>query len=370
VRRLLLVVLAASTGCATFSPGLHLSEPKVRSRSTSEHPIDIVPITPELLVEQAQARAVVAAARPAAPGGNGGPYEYRVAPFDVLSVIVWDHPELTIPAGEFRAADLVGNAVQADGTMFYPHVGVVAVAGRTIPEIRALLTDRLRKYVENPQLDVRVAAFRGNRAQVTGEVVQPTPVPITDVPLRVQDAIAAARGFTPDADWSNVTLSREGRVYKLNLQALYENGDLSQNWFIKSGDVIHVGDRMRNKVFVLGEVRQPQSKLMVKGRLTLAEAINETGGLEPSVANPRSIFVIRGEYEAPSIYRLDAGSPDALLLATQFQLRPRDVVFVSTYKLAQWNRVMTQILPTVDALWRTYDLGSRVTESVRTGVIQ
>jgi polysaccharide export outer membrane protein len=251
--------------------------------------------------------------------------------------------------------------------MYYPYVGVVQVAGKTVSEVRKLLIERLTRVITNPQLDVRVAAFRGNRAHVTGEVARPTAVPLTDVPLRVQDLIAAAGGFTPDADYSNVTLSREGRVYRLNLQTLYENGDLTQNWLIRNGDVVNVADRLRNKVFVLGEVRQPQSRLMNKGRLTLAEVLNETGGFEPSIANVSQIFVLRGDYQAPSIFRLDASSPDALLLATQFQLRPRDVVFVSTYRLAQWNRVIAQILPTVNALWTTYDISSRVSETVRTG---
>ncbi len=297
-------------------------------------------------------------------------YEYRIAPFDILMVTVWDHPELTTPTGQFRSPEENGNRVNADGTMFYPFVGVVPVGGKTVAEVRKLLAERLTRVITNPQLDVRVAAFRGKRAQVTGEVVQPSTIPITDVPLRIQDAIALARGFTPEADWANVTLSRQGRIYHLNLQALYENGDISQNWLITDGDVINVGDRSRNKVFVMGEVRQPQSKLMVKGRLTLAEAINETGGLEPSVANVGQIFVIRGSYDAPNIYRLDASSPDALLLASQFQLRPRDVVFVSTYKLAQWNRVIGQILPTITGLWTTYDLGTRAANSIRTGTLQ
>jgi polysaccharide export outer membrane protein len=297
-------------------------------------------------------------------------YEYRIAPFDVLTVTVWDHPELTTPTGQFRSPEENGNRVNADGTMYYPYVGVVQVAGKTVSEVRKLLIERLTRVITNPQLDVRVAAFRGKRAHVTGDVIQPIAVPITDVPLRVQDAIAAARGFGPEADWSNVTLSREGRVYQLNLQALYEGGDLSQNWVIKDGDIINVGDRARNKVFVLGEVRQPQSRLMVRGRLTLAEALNETGGFEPSVANVSNIFVIRGDYDAPDIYHLDASSADALLLATQFQLRPRDVVFISTYKLAQWNRVMAQILPTITSLWTTYDLSTRAAESIRTGNLE
>jgi polysaccharide export outer membrane protein len=297
-------------------------------------------------------------------------YEYRIAPFDVLMVTVWDHPELTTPTGQFRSPDENGIRVGGDGTMFYPHVGVVKVAGKTPAEVRKMIVERLNRVIANPQLDVRVVSFRGKRTQVTGEVVQPMTVPITDVPLRVQDAVAMARGFTAEADPANVTLSREGRTYRLNLQATYERGDLSQNWLLKDGDVVNVGDRSRNKVFVIGEVRLPQSRLMVKGRMNLAEALSETGGMEASVANVSKIYVIRGEYESPSIYRLDASSPDALLLAAQFQLSPRDVVFVSTLGLARWNRVISQILPTVQSLWMIYDLTYRARQSIRTGTMQ
>jgi polysaccharide export outer membrane protein len=109
---------------------------------------------------------------------------------------------------------------------------------------------------------------------------------------------------------------------------------------------------------------------MIKGRLTLAEAINETGGLEPNVAAVGQIFVIRGSYDAPLVYHLDASSADALLLAAAFPLRPRDVVFVGTNGLAEWNRVFNQILPTVTGLWTAYDLGTRAARSIRTGNLQ
>jgi len=285
------------------------------------------------------------------PRGMTVPSPYTVAPYDVLQVTVWDHPELTAPTGQFRSPEENGNPVHADGTVYYPYVGVVKVAGLTLPEIRALLTQRLASVIAKPQLDVRIAAFRGKRVQVTGEVVQPTTMPITDVPVRVQDAIAFSHGFTPEADLGNVTLARGGNVYHLDLLAMYEGGDMSQNWLLQDGDVLNVADRNRNRVFVMGEVRVQQARLMVKRKMTLAEAIGDSGGMDPIFANVGKIYVIRGDYSAPDIYHLDASSPDALLLATSFQLKPRDVVFVSTYGLTRFNRVMSQILPTVQILY-------------------
>jgi polysaccharide export outer membrane protein len=372
VRGLCLIAALASLQGCFLAPAMRLDERSAvaRGRETTKDPsYDIRLITPELLgklaAEQRPGRR-----EPDPAGPEGGSYEYRIAPFDVLLVTVWDHPELTTPTGQFRSPEENGNRVKADGTMFYPYVGVIEVAGKTVAEVRDLLAQRLARVITNPQLDVRVAAFRGRRAQVTGEVVQPSAIPITDVPIRVQDAIAAARGLGPEADWSNVTLSRGGKVHRLDLGALYEGGDLSQNWLLQDGDVVHVGDRNRNKVFVLGEVRNPQSRLMVKGRMTLAEALHETGGLPPAIANVAKIFVFRGDYDAPSIFRLDAASPDAMLLATEFQLLPRDVVFVSTYRLSQWNRVVGQILPTIQGLWLAYDLAARSAETVRTGTFE
>ncbi|HTP51298.1 MAG TPA: polysaccharide biosynthesis/export family protein [Anaeromyxobacteraceae bacterium] len=284
-------------------------------------------------------------------------YAYRVAPFDVLSVTVYDHPELTNPAGEFRSAEASGNLVTVDGRIFYPYVGTVQVAGKTVEEIRAMLTERISFHMKNVQLDVRVAAYRGRKVQVAGQVLAPSTLYITDVPMRVQDAIAQARGLTPEADLQHVTLTRDGRVYVLNMLAVYEAADRSQNWLLQDGDFLYVPDRRQtNIVIVMGEVKAPAVRVMTNGRMTLAEALGDNGGLDPVTANPAKIYVIRGHYDAPDLYRLDASSADAFLLAVQFPLLPRDVVFVSTQDVANWNRLMSQILPTIQGIWQLFDI--------------
>jgi polysaccharide export outer membrane protein len=358
--------MVLSAGCA-LAPGMRMNQGAVEDRTRGAPPAEagVVEITPQLLVKLAQDRKEHAPPPAKDPlAEQAASYEYRVAPHDVLTVTVWDHPELTIPAGEFRSPEATGYTVTADGTMFFPHVGVVRVAGMTLPEVRKVLADRLTKFVTNPQLDVRVASFRGKKVHVTGEVKEPGSMPLTDVPLRVQDAIAFAKGLGLEAEPRRVTLSRDGRTYLLDLQALYEQGDLSQNWLLQDGDVINVPDRTVNKVYVLGEVKRPSSRLMVKGRMNLAEAIGDAEGFDPLTANAGAVFVVRGPYERTKVYHLDADSPDALLLASRFPLEPQDIVFVAATGLTTWNRVVAQILPTIQAIWFTVDTVKR-TEDVR-----
>lgn len=354
-----LAATCLAVGCNSIAPGMGMDEGGYESTPRpgpdgGTVTYKVIPITASLIRAESAARvkAYGTAAGAARLRQALKDYQYRVGPHDVLTVTVWDHPELTIPAGQFREPEQAGRPVDAEGNVFFPYVGEVHVAGLTVDQIRALLTQKLSKYIQNAQLDVTVAGFHSQRVHVVGEVVQPGFLPVTNVPLTALEAVNLAKGFTPEADPRDVTLIRNEVASRLNLQALIDHGDLSQNRLLQDGDVVEVGDRSHNEVFVLGEVRKPQVLLMHKARMSLAEALGGANWMDPTTSNPGRIYVIRGTFDHPEIFRLDASSPDALLLAVGFPLEPMDVVYVSTYALTRWDRVISQIAPTVNTLFQ------------------
>ncbi|HBU65677.1 MAG TPA: polysaccharide export protein Wza [Alcanivorax sp.] len=282
-------------------------------------------------------------------------YDYEVGIGDVLQITVWDHPELTIPAGSMRSAQESGNLVHSDGNIFYPYVGKLHVEGMKVTEIREMITDRLDEYIEAPQVDVAVAGFRSKRIYVTGAVNKPGTYPITNVPMRLVDAVSAAGGIGENANWSQVILSRDGEEYRLSLRGIYENGNAAQNVLLRPGDVVNVSRSDDNKVFVLGEVVKPESIPMGRNGMSLAEALSNTGGLDEREADASGIFVFRkaqpGQEHGIDVYQLNAKDAAALVLADSFELQPRDIVYVTAAPLARWNRVLSLLVPSVTALY-------------------
>lgn len=318
----------------------------------------ITSISPALIrtLAQTQSRAIPQDVRAL----FGKPPVYTIGPGDVIGILVYDHPELLPNAGAVISQQVdptgisvaPGFIVSASGDISFPYIGRVRLQGLTEIEASDLITKRIAEYIRAPQVTVRIQSFRSRRAYVEGEVRTPGLQIFTDVPMTLAEAISRSGGITTNGDRSFVTLTRDDRTTAINLAALQDLGSDASKIPLQNGDVINVKNREESKVYVMGEILRPSALLMRNGKLSLNEALGESGGPNLLTSNTGQIYVIRNNSEGnPQIYHLNAKNPTALALADRFPLMPRDVVYVDPVPLVMWNRIVSLILPSAQIVY-------------------
>ena len=314
-------------------------------------------ITPALVKAEQQAREQRALEDISALMQTAQPY--RVGVGDVLSIVVWDHPELSanmLPPPPAAGMDPIGVAaspmqpgagfeVDQQGALDFPYAGRLMVAGLTPAEIHAVLTKKLATYLREPKVTLKVQHYRSQRVYVDGEVKLPGVQPINDIPMTLTEAINRAGGMNPVADQSRVLLTRAHKTHLINLPQLVQRGVNPALIMLAHGDLVRVMSRDDNKVFLSGEVSSPRALPMRNGRLTLNEALGEAGGINPVTGDARKVYVVRRSTDASRVYQLDANAPGALAVAEGFELQPKDVVFVAATPLTNWSRTVSAMIP-------------------------
>ena len=329
----------------------------------------IIPITPDLIRSQI-------AQRPTGVPDNikrlftAAPV-YTIGPGDVVGIIVYDPPELLPNAGAVIAQQsdptgvtvAPGFIVDAKGEIFFPYIGRTKVQGLTESGASELIADRIKAFIKDPQVTVRIQSFRSQRAYVQGEVRTPGLQIFTDVPMTLSEAISRAGSFTQAGDRAHVTLTRGGVSTVINLPMLQALGADANNIPLRNGDIVNVGTREDSRVYVMGEVRAPSAlQMRNNGRLTLNEALGDAGGPDLTTSDPGQIYVVRNapdNLDVQQVFNLNAKNPVALALADRFELQPRDVVYVDRVPLVSWSRVFSLILPAAQVINLARDTARR-----------
>ncbi|KAI2689537.1 polysaccharide biosynthesis/export family protein [Pseudomonas sp. TNT3] len=352
-RALPLAMLVGLTlqGCI-FSPGQHMDTGNlVREGSPESSRIELIPITPKLMaIETAADHSNIIAPELL----RFQPSEYRIGAGDLIYITVWDHPELTAPSGPQQQIEANGRLVRPDGSLFYPYVGNIEAAGKTIEDLRSIIASRLAKVVAEPQVDVSILRFVSQKVVLSGAFGKTGQLPITNTPLSLLDAVGQGSVQAGSADISGLVLKRDGREYVIDLDTLNRKNSTLHNLYLKDGDQLHLPYNDQKKVYLLGEVTAARPLLFKGTNMNLTDALGSVGGLRQETSSGKEVYVIRGVEnladEPVKVFQIDLKSPSAFALAQHFKLKPQDVVYVGPADVTRWNRFISQVFPTANLL--------------------
>ncbi|UGB46045.1 polysaccharide biosynthesis/export family protein [Frateuria edaphi] len=349
----ILLFAVALNGCAIV-PGQRMDEGALQSDNSH---MQLLQITPEL-VESSQTQASAIPQELV----SYQPEDYRIGPGDTLYITVWDHPELTSPAGSQQQTVANGRLVRPDGTLFYPYAGTIKAAGLTVEELRQSLTKKLGSFVREPQVDVNVVGYGSHRITLEGAFQHTDAQVLNSVPMTLSQAIGVAGVNTQEADLSGFTLTRDGKTYPIDLTALNQGTD--GQIYLKPGDKLFLPYNDNKEVYVVGEVIRPQAITFKTTALTLTQALGRAGGLSPITSSGNAVYVIRGSEkltQTPAqVFHLNARSPASYALADNFRVKPGDVVWVGAAGITKWNRFLSQLLPLSGLIYQTAGSVDRV----------
>ena len=168
------------------------------------------------------------AAKPAAREFSTLP-PYTIGPADVLRIIVWKEPDLTLDV-----------TVRIDGMITFPLLGDLSAAGRAPGQLAESLAKGLERFVETPRVTVAVSQANSARFYVVGQVARPGEFPLS-TRTTVLQALALAGGFKDFAKAESIVIVREDQtVVPVNYKRIADGKDVSQNVSLAPGDTIVV----------------------------------------------------------------------------------------------------------------------------------
>ena len=161
-------------------------------------------------------------------------YRYLIGPLDIINIIVWRNPELSLVV-----------PVRPDGKVSTPLVEDVQALGRNPTDLARDLEKALSKQLRDPIVTVVVTSFQGassEQIRVIGEATKPQAIPYRQS-MTLLDVMIQVGGLTDFADGNGAVLVRgkeDGKQYSVRLKDLLKRGDISANVDVRPGDIVIV----------------------------------------------------------------------------------------------------------------------------------
>jgi len=293
-----------------------------------------------------------------------GAQEITIGPGDVLSISVVEASAgglftsapitTTLPTETgARLVTLPPMTVERTGTIEFPYVGRLKVAGHTPQAVQAMLVAGLTGKAIQPQVIVNIVQNYFSRVTVTGSVKLPGVYPLSAAGETVLQAIASAGGTLLQPSDTVLQFRRAGQERQIRLQDLID--DPAKNIHVRVGDYMNLYPKPRTYTILGAAWRDNQYPLPLMP-LTLSEALADAGGMLDQTADSRGVFLFRYEPRevarrvapaapanvayVPIVYQLNMKSASGMFIAHELRVRDKDLIYVPGARSVQWQKFL------------------------------
>lgn len=273
-------------------------------------------------------------------------YKDVICDDDVLQVAIFHPKREDISEAVRSIGQSVGFRVEG-GKVKLPDLPPVAVSGLTLEEAREKIQKLYNDHIRDAEVFLAYRERIVRKVELAGLVSIPS-VPV-DGKMRLYDVLSKAK-VPPEANLFKSYVARCGKLLPVDMIKLLKDGDMSQNIVMHGGDKIYIAEPSAASLMVMGEVGAERIINLPFGSMSLRHALAQAGGI-PYTGDKSYIQVIRGSISQPKIYTL-AWEHVIHLPNESLLLMPGDIVYVAAKPITEWNRFISQVIPSIGGVER------------------
>lgn len=274
---------------------------------------------------------------------------YTVGVGDEIKITIYGNPQDSTQSTAL--GEIFGHAVDENGEINIPLLKQVKIAGLTRKEIVDKLEEGYAKYIKDPHVMFDIVKYESKFYYVVGNVKNAGKNPIK-VNTNLLEAITGMVSTSTNESGSLefIYLKRGETVLPISISEVATGTRDFSKYYLKDGDTFYVPAPSSNRVYILGEVKNPGAFEMTGSTYSLIDLVADAGGLVQPNASDGRIYMVRQtggkhllvQFHFDDIFTGKAGS---------VRLMPGDRVFVAPLALVSYNRIIQQIAPTFSLLY-------------------